>query len=319
MAKREKLLEEYEKHRPTFDRLNERLVNSITAILDDANISYLTVYGRVKGFPSLFEKVQEKEYETPFEQNEDFVGIRVISYFLDDIDQIGNIIDKNFAVISTEDKSEQYNDNEFGYRSVHKIMCIPDEWAVTPDYKNLNGIKCELQIRTVLMHAWAEVEHKLKYKNKASVPAVISRKFSTISGMFENIDIQFQEMRKQVSEYVTESAEKVKDVTKDDKLEINHETLKLYLRENHSKLVGVPTKPPKYEGQYSVVAGELKQAGYRYISELDRDLRKDLPRFKKSSYAKLSSEVGWVRYSIGSVNPEYSQLRKTNSNKFAKR
>ena len=157
------------------------------------------------------------------------------------------------------------------------------------------------------MHAWAEVEHKLKYKNKDSVPPIISRKFTTISGLFEHIDIEFQEMRVQVSEYVAESSKKIKDIKAGDSVDINHETLKLYLAQNHSKLVGVPRWQAKSEGSYSEVVQELKDAGYKSIAQIDTDLKKDLSRFKKSKSRDMTSEIGWLRASLRQINPKYAK------------
>ena len=58
------------------------------------------------------------------------------------------------------------------------------EWLVSPNYRGLGDIKIEIQVRTILMHAWAEIEHKLAYKNKAQIPESVTRNLALISAAF---------------------------------------------------------------------------------------------------------------------------------------
>jgi len=89
---------------------------------------------------------------------------------------------------------------EFGYRSNHLIIKIKKDWTKTPNYRGLENLKVELQIRTILMHAWAEIEHKLAYKKAEHIPRELRRKFSRVSAILEEADEQFQEINDVVDE-----------------------------------------------------------------------------------------------------------------------
>jgi ppGpp synthetase/RelA/SpoT-type nucleotidyltranferase len=198
---KENLLLEYNEIYPRYKRIVENTKEALEQFLNDMNIPFLIISTRVKDFNSFFEKISTKKYEKPFEENEDFCGIRIILYYLDDITKVIKLVSENYEIQGSENKSDILELNEFGYRSYHLIFKIKDSWCVTPNYKNLNNIKIELQIRTVLMHAWAEIEHKLGYKNKQQIPKLLQRKLFLMSAKLEDADSQFQEIKHKADEY----------------------------------------------------------------------------------------------------------------------
>ncbi len=191
----------------------------------------MAVYGRVKNFESFYEKIDRKEYEEPFQQTEDLVGVRVILYFPQDIEKVITIIKSQFDVEQFEDKSDRLKTNEFGYRSHHCIVRIKKAWCITPNYSGLEKLKAEIQVRTVLMHAWAEVEHKLQYKNKEQVPKELQRKLFLLSAKFEEADVQFEEIRNGVDKYTAELNERLRNTGGfPNDLELNLDSFKQFLK-----------------------------------------------------------------------------------------
>ena len=156
------LREYFDKEKTNFERLCGNIQEALKIFLDENNIDYLAITGRVKAFESFADKCVRKKYSDPFVENEDFVGIRVIVYFPDDVDKVCKIIDEEFDIVRTENKTEQLAVDKFGYRSHHKIVTVKQSWARSPNYRTVGQIKAEIQVRTILMHAWAEVEHKLQ-------------------------------------------------------------------------------------------------------------------------------------------------------------
>ena len=189
------LFQEYNDKLPNYDRARANIKEALEEYLKEKNISFVTIESRIKDFESFYEKISRKKYENPFEENEDFCGIRIILYFQDDIEKVNKIIEENFIIEESENKSNKLEDNEFGYRSNHLIIKVKDSWCVTPNYKGLASIKIELQIRTVLMHTWAAIEHKLGYKSNQELPKNLKRKLYLMSAQLENADMQFQEIK----------------------------------------------------------------------------------------------------------------------------
>lgn len=133
--------------------------------------------------------------------------------------------------LETVDKSESLGLKEFAYRSVHKIIKINDTWTATPNYRNLQNLKAEIQIRTILMHAWAEIEHKLNYKSDAQVPNNFQRKLFRLSAKFEEADEQFEEIRNGINAYRQDLVDKTKSENKFDiAQDLNKDSLSAFLK-----------------------------------------------------------------------------------------
>lgn len=115
--------------------------------MNDYGIPYLTVLGRVTKFQSFLDKTTSKSYSNPFGENTDFVGLRVIVYYPTDIDRVLEVIQREFDVIESEDKADSFDVNQFGYRSHHVLVKIKQAWLSTPNYRGLDDIPIEMQLR----------------------------------------------------------------------------------------------------------------------------------------------------------------------------
>lgn len=222
---KEQIKLKYDANISKYKRGGENISEAIGIFLTEKEIPYLTITHRVKEFESFYEKIHRKNYDDPFEKNEDFCGIRVILYHLNDIERIEKIFESEFKIITNESKSDELNVNEFGYRSNHYIIYLKDSWCETPNYRGLKGVKFEVQLRTILMHAWAEIEHKLGYKNRDQIPITLQRKLFLISAKLEDADTQFQEIKNSADEYKLHLVQKAASDGKFSTEEFNLDTL----------------------------------------------------------------------------------------------
>lgn len=216
MNSEKEIEKQYNALKKSYERLGKNLVDAIKSFLQENEIPYLEVYSRVKEFNSFYEKIGRKKYENPFDEIEDICGIRIICYYLKDIERIQEIIKKEFSILDSEDKSESLGLKEFAYRSFHNIISIKENWCETPNYRGLKSLKAEIQTRTILMHAWAEIEHKLNYKSDAQVPKDFQRKLFRLSAKFEEADEQFEELKTGISNYRKQINEKTESTSKFD-------------------------------------------------------------------------------------------------------
>ena len=204
MDREQNLRDSYNERLPLFNRACSNVTEALNIFLAENNIPYLAITSRVKEFESFYEKIDRKNYSDALNENEDFCGARIILYYQNDIKKVVEIISNEFHVQEIEDKGTKLDVNEFGYRSHHFIVKFKDEWLTSPNYRGLNNIKVEIQVRTILMHAWAEIEHKLGYKNKEQVPSDLKRKLFMISAKLEEADGQFQDLKSNIEDYKNE-------------------------------------------------------------------------------------------------------------------
>ena len=173
----------------------DSLQNLIISLLKENNIKYHVVEARTKTQTSLEAKINNpnKSYKNPLEEIHDITGIRIVAYYIDDIDRIEELVRKEFEIFEDESYSKlsKMSANEFGYLSVHCIFTLNKTRENLTEWKPYKSLKAEVQIRTVLQHSWAVIAHALQYKNKIEVPFSLRRKLSRLAGLLELADEQF--------------------------------------------------------------------------------------------------------------------------------
>ncbi len=126
------------------------------------------VTARAKSPERFMAKAQKKnddgtpKYPHPLVEIQDIIGVRVILFYLEDVDRVKNKI--NSWVRSIEDRSVSPSDDRaFSYFGHHSVMYIPNECRV--ECELAEDVKFfELQIKTMFQHAWSEAEHDILYK-----------------------------------------------------------------------------------------------------------------------------------------------------------
>jgi hypothetical protein len=106
------------------------------------------------------------------------------------------LIKESFKIIR-EDTSRTRTDAPFGYASDHYIVALSDKCKGSR-YDDIKHLPCEIQIRTILMDAWASVSHHLDYKQEIDIPAKLRRDFSALAGLFYVADTHFHLFREGV-------------------------------------------------------------------------------------------------------------------------
>lgn len=82
------------------------------------------------------------------------------------------MIDNEFEVLERIDKTSSDPD-KLGYQSIHYLVRYPNTRTSLSDFQQFSDLIAEIQVRTILQHAWAEIEHDIQYKAVAAVPELI--------------------------------------------------------------------------------------------------------------------------------------------------
>lgn len=209
----------------------------IAEILDESKIKYHTITSRVKDVKSLEIKIKDKKQEYIEKGIEkeieitDLLGIRIITEYEDVVDEIADILKQEFSVdVDNCIDKRRKKEDEFGYLSLHLVLELNQARDDLPEYRRFKNLKFEVQIRSLLQHAWAVVSHDLKYKNDKSMPDNIHRKLNRQASILEEVDDNFKSIRKMTKDY----KENVEEEVREEKLNepINAISLTTYLNES---------------------------------------------------------------------------------------
>jgi hypothetical protein len=88
----------------------------------------------------------------------------------------------------------------FGYASEHLLLMLKSPRAELREWKNFQSVLAEVQVRSILQHAWASISHSLDYKSADQVPPEARRKLFRVAAMLETADEVFDDYREQVNE-----------------------------------------------------------------------------------------------------------------------
>ncbi|MFO0605281.1 MAG: hypothetical protein U0324_19030 [Polyangiales bacterium] len=204
---RDALVEAFEAIRPALAARCGSLRDAVESLLAARGIEVHLVSCRVKSVASVRHKLArpDRTYASLWDLT-DLVGLRITTYFEDAIEAVARAIEAAFPVDYDHsiDKLRIADHGRFGYRSLHYVCRLGGE-GVPPE------ARFEIQVRTVLQHAWAEVEHDLGYKSHDAVPASIRRRFSRVASLLEIADEEFVAIRRELEAHRREALAAVAD------------------------------------------------------------------------------------------------------------
>jgi len=186
-------------------RFYENLANMVAIVLEASlnslGIKVHSVQHRAKDPVSLGRKAatpseadpNSPKYAEPLKDITDLAGVRVITHFPGTLADIDRVLYEEFDVVERSDKGrELIQEERFGYQSVHYLVRIKIERARLAEYKEFAAAVVEVQVRTILQHAWAEIEHDIQYKSPRTIPSEMRRRLMALAGMLELGDREFQ-------------------------------------------------------------------------------------------------------------------------------
>ncbi|MFD8890840.1 GTP pyrophosphokinase family protein [Streptomyces sp. NPDC059566] len=290
----------------------EALKTEVTHTLEKAlesieNVKIHSVTARVKSVESFLEKVERKDYADPFKQSEDLVGIRIVCLFLTDLPKLKELLARTFDVISEEDKVNRGDASSFGYMS-HHYICRLSAAHSGPRYDDIKAIKFEVQARTVLMDAWANISHHLAYKNEESIPVDLVRDFHALSGLLYVADRQFETLNRDAAHSAARAEKEVLKSADIQDSAINSDTVRALLQRQY------PDRKHANEETVSEFISELPWidlSDLRDLAKILRDNHRAALEYEKQYPPGLDgrgsfADIGLARAALAIYSPEYA-------------
>lgn len=278
------ILADFKKEKENFIKLEQIVSNKLREIVSSSNVLTTGIEHRVKTESSLEGKLYKNgDFYQNLSDLTDLLGARIICYFSDGVDVIGKKIEEEFDIDLklSSDKRALIKADRFGYLSLHYICSLKKEQGYAEELTNK---KFEIQIRSILQHAWAAICHDLGYKTEFGIPRSVVRQFARLAGLLELADDEFVRTRENIFSYTENIRNKIINDDAQDVL-IDIISLREYMQKN-KKMQEFIAKIADIEGSeitYVVPDSYIEQLAFLKIKTIG-DLQRALKLTEKTAY-----------------------------------
>jgi putative GTP pyrophosphokinase len=279
---------EYERLRPLYKRFGSRLADLLSTLVEELGVKLQSAEHRAKTVQGFREKITRpgKAYTEPLKQVTDLTGVRLVLFYDEDVKTVTEMLRTELLIDDTLsiDKTQSSEPDRFGYASVHLVAELREHRKTLKEWARVADLRAEIQVRTVLQHAWAAVSHELNYK-KEEAPIAWSRRLHRLAGMFELADEQFSLLRKERKD--TQARVTAALAEGDLAMRIDELSLREYLRgsdhvkaawnaaRHHMFIYQQRSEPEDFTTELAQLA---ERASIKTIGELDDLITEQLPR-----------------------------------------
>lgn len=216
----------YIESKPLYEELSKKVESIIQNTSVDKKPPIHAIFNRTKEIESFAKKIENEKYTDPSKQITDLSAIRIIACVENDLYKISKFIESIFEIDydNSIDKSKTLGTDKVGYRSIHYVAKLPTTLTRLPEYKKFENLRFEIQIRTLLQHAWAEIEHDRNYKFSGKLPEDLTRRLKVLAGVLELADREFNQIANEVEKY--ELTEISNDIEEKNNIHNNSNTYK---------------------------------------------------------------------------------------------
>ncbi|MBP2244265.1 GTP pyrophosphokinase [Paenibacillus xylanexedens] len=290
----DEIIKWYVNVRPTYKNLASKVESIIREVLNSSGISYYTVSSRAKDIESFSKKASKEKYKNPKNEIKDMAGIRIITFVKSEVLQCCDIIKPLFDIDPDHsvDKTKELGNDKVGYRSIHYVAKLTDERLGLPEYSVFKELTFEIQVRTILEHAWADISHDRNYKFIGNLPTEndIQRRFSLAAATLELVDREFDNLAKEINIYDKEVKNKVEN--DDLNVSINTTSLRNYLNNKFRSLIDKNILERTFNKGSKRIVNELKLYGIYTLADIDRIIGDDINKYVE----KPTNYLGLLRY-----------------------
>lgn len=295
----------YTEKRALYESFAFKVRDLIKEVLDSEKIPYHTIEARGKSIESFQKKVELGGNYEPKEM-QDLAGVRIIAYVSSDVARISEIV-KQLVTIDpklSQDKADILGTDKIGYRSRHFICKLSQDRESLFENKKFKNMRVEIQVRTILQHTWAEIEHDRNYKFSGTLPHEIKRRLNLLAALLEIADNEFDQISGLIESYSQDVSNETKKGNLD--IEINSTSLKQFLSEKFADVPGIEEILEREHTNYtSKLIAELKKMGVSTLAELEKLIRKDFTESYKKYRSEKANYQGLIRIIMISSNPEF--------------
>ncbi len=282
MAKPDKVAEAVKKYsvrQVVYTALALKVEEILRDIMSERSLNYHSISSRGKEVATYEKKARDGKYSDPERQIMDMAGVRVITYTQSDAEIVSSLVKELFDIMPEHsmDKAEELGTDRVGYRSIHFVGTLGTGRLSLPENRMFDGMPFEIQVRTILQHAWAEFEHSRNYKFAGVLPSQLKRRVSLLSGNLELIDREFDSIAHAIDEYAGAVDKKTEAGELD--VPIDSTSLAAFLKRRFGTLIDEGVIQPTFNNTDKELVEELREMGIRTLKGLNAMIS---PKFEEA-------------------------------------
>ena len=294
----QQILQEYRDNLPEFEKQAREIHQILQKTFERIGLIVAGLEYRVKKEDSLAGKLELKgaKYKSLADIT-DIVGLRVSTYYSEDVDKVASAVDRLFIIDweNSVDKRKLLEIDTFGYMSLHYICS-----------KKGFPFRFEIQMRTILQHAWANMNHDTGYKSGVDIPKHYMRSMNRLAGMLELIDDEFSHIRVELADYRRRVQALVASGNLND-APLDGETYRSYLNLNPfhrlNKTIAAINQAEIQEVSLMPYLEVFKGMGFRTLGDVDRFIKEySDPAFQLASFQISLTDLDIISSSLGPQN-----------------
>ncbi len=179
-----------------FNSLCRETRGLLERLLASKGLSVQSIQHRVKGRDKVATKYKDpaKSY-VKLTDITDLVGFRLITYYEDEVDGIAEFIREQFVADSRSNDARARSVDSFGYHALNLVCSYTQSRLALPEHRAFTGDCFEIQVTSILRHAWSEMEHSW-YDLRGDSPEKVKRRYARLAALLEIAEDEFQDLRK---------------------------------------------------------------------------------------------------------------------------
>ena len=288
--------------RGIYERLVEEVQFGLSEEFKKSAFKPAALLGRVKELASLEDKLERKPKYKKITDIPDLAGVRVLCLFEPELDVVAEIVRREFDIVEESNKIEELGADRMGYTGIHLVVSLGANYT-GPRYDSLEGLKCEIQIRTVFQDAWALISHSLVYKSEDAVPVRLRRDLNNVSSLMEIAQSIFDVVQQKRSSYLAEIESHQASSTEFLAQAIDHDTLVAYTEWKY---------PGKGFSDYwqGRLLNDLDDERYKTLRDIDKIVDRAKPavdKFATEMPNLFRFGTDYLTKSLGFIDQEFRQ------------
>lgn len=174
-------------------------------LLRKNSFKYQAITYREKDEKSLKDKLNTIKKIKSVKDIDDLAGCRIIFYLDNDIQRVIQYLQNEFVVVKQNLKY-----SEDSYNALHLVVKLNKDRLKLSEYERFNGLKCEIQLTTVLYHSWSELAHNIIYKPEKSISEFDKPAFDSIKKRFFDVMKNHIKQAQYSFDFIFKEVEKIK-------------------------------------------------------------------------------------------------------------